>query len=125
MLEQMQWRSPFGDLPDAWKDRCMRRACWPKKIMYWEKSSEDKYGNRETIHEKRPPVELIWHIWHRDDVGDQSTYEGGLCQGWGGQLGFMNAETVLVNGDELTDGRMYHPTEGDRLAQDWESIGEK
>ena len=58
MLERMQWRSPFGDLPDAWKGRRMRRACWPKR------------GG------------LVWHIWHMDDVGDQSTYEGGLVKGW-------------------------------------------
>ena len=96
MLERMKWRSPFGDLPDAWKGGRMRRSCWPKRDG------------------------LVWHIWHHDDVGDQSTYEGGLCQGWGGQIGWEHAEIVLVNGDQLRDGTMYSSTEGDRLAQDWE-----
>jgi hypothetical protein len=97
MLERMRWRSPFGDLPDAWKDGRMRRSCWPKHDNH------------------------VWHIWHQNDAGDQSSYEGGLVKGWGGQMGFIPSEVVSVNGDDLTDGTMYTPTEGDRLATDWET----
>jgi hypothetical protein len=79
----------------------MRRACWPKDNRLWG-------------------LHRVWHIWHRDDVGDQSKFEGGLVQGWGGQIGAFDAEIVLVNGDEKRDGSMYQPAEGDRLADDWE-----
>jgi hypothetical protein len=96
MLEQMQWRSPFGDLPDAWKGRRFRRAPWPKR------------------------GDLVWHIWHTDDCGDQSTFAGGLAQGWGGQLGAENSEIVSVNGIEQRDGTMYRPTYDDLRANDWE-----
>jgi hypothetical protein len=117
MLERMKWRSPFGDLPDAWKGGRMRRSCWPTR-------NRPLQALHPRIDELPPllelPAEMRWHIWHRDDVGDQSTYEGGLCKGWGGQMGWENAEVVLVNGDELRDGTMYTPTEGDKLAQDWE-----
>ena len=96
MLEQMQWRSPFGDLPDAWRDRRFRRACWPKSTV------------------------SCWHIWHNDDVGDQSTFAGGLVQGWGGQLGCEDSEIVSVNNVCLRDGTMYNATYDDLRATDWE-----
>lgn len=114
----MRWRSPFGDLPDAWRGRQFRRACWPRRqrlAVIYPRIDELRPANLEQ-------TELVWHIWHVDDAGDQSTFEGGLVQGWGGQMGAEGAEVVSVNGDDRRDGTMYTPTEGDRLADDWEPL---
>lgn len=98
VLELMQWQNPFGDPPGDSKARRFRRVCWPKD------------------------AQKTWRIWHVDDVGDQSTFEGGLVQGWGWQLGAEDSETVPVNGINQRDGTMYRATYDDRRADDWEVI---
>ena len=73
----------------------VRRSCWAKVSEY----------TRAT-----PPISYYkqWRIWMS---------EGSLVQGWGGQIGFE-----LPYNEPIRDGTYYKPSDGDRIADDWELI---
>lgn len=98
---------------------CVRRKCWP--IRYIRPGLELPDGDGQTLvttKESSTP----WRVWRESAVGDQSTFIGGLMQGWDGQIGadLDPDQWVPVCGTRQYDGRRYNPTDADLLAKDWE-----
>lgn len=110
---QKYWR------PDARLSIRVRRKAWP--IMSVRAGLVLPCGDGATrVVDK--PWSRAWHIWRRDDIGDQSTFIGGLCVGWGGSLGGDHEpdDWVPVCGRHELDGTMYRPDADDLAATDWE-----
>jgi hypothetical protein len=57
---------------------------------------------------------MKWQVWASPDLG----MDRPVC-GWGNQIGFVDADRFEGLG---TDGSYYTPTEGDKVAIDWELL---
>jgi hypothetical protein len=112
--EHWGWAKQQMQLPHKSNSICVRRKAWP--VAYYR--AGETYGDFKPKHD----IQRVWHIWHTHDVGDQSSFVGGLCQGWGGQLGAAHDEDdcVMVCGKPTYDGTYYKPTTVDVLSDDWE-----
>lgn len=99
----------------------VRRRSWPVAVIpkgfVFPATGDGQYVSSEED-------KWVWHIWRPDDVGDQSTFVGGLCKGWGGQLGAQldDDDFVMVCGVRERDGTMYRPSADDLSANDWERL---
>lgn len=110
--------SDIGEPP--WT-RHVRRKAWPIMFVKAGTKLEIADGMRETV---KVGWTKEWRIWRQSDVGDQSTFIGGLCQGWGGSLGADHEvdDFVMVGGEREFDGTGYRPSAEDLAATDWEPI---
>lgn len=97
----------------------VRRKAWP--VAVYRKGLVLPAGDGET-RVVEANFTNVWHVWRENNVGDQSTFIGGLCQGFGGSLGAMHEDDdyVVVCGQHEHDGTMYRPSAEDLAAPDWE-----
>jgi|GEM_PF-2597462 len=106
------------DRPNSLID--VRRKAWPIKYVMAGLVLPAGDGGTRISQEYRVP----WRVWRSSDTGDQSTFVGGLCWGWGGALGADHDadDWVPVCGQRVWDGTGYQPSDDDLAATDWELV---